>query len=196
MPSRSRKPPPKPPGSGDGPGSELRARLEVIFKEHYHRLLRVALGTGRPLERSKELIHEAFVRVYKTRDAHQVENLVAYVYRTLKNLCTSDHRTEVAQIHGGGAPMESLDSEAPHARSSDDPEAELLERERRQLLAQAMERLPPMMRRCVRLYVKDLPLAEIADRLGIKVGTVKAHLDHARKRLRELLDPGGRHDRI
>jgi RNA polymerase sigma-70 factor (ECF subfamily) len=196
MPSRSRKPPPKPLGSDEGPAAELRARLEVIFKEHFQGLLRVALGTGRPLERSKELIQETFVRVYKTRDAHQVENLVAYVYRTLKNLCTSDRRTELAQVHGGGARMESLDPEAPHARSMDDPEAELLERERRQLLAQAMAQLPPMMRRCVRLYVEDLPLAEIAARLAIRVGTVKAHLDHARKRLKELLGPGGGHDRI
>ena len=44
------------------------------------------------------------------------------------------------------------------------------------------------MRRCVELLVyRDMAQGEIAAALGISAGTVKAHLSHARDRLRAAL---------
>lgn len=196
MPRRNRSPGPPAGGGGDDSRAELRARLEAIFKEHHSGLLSAALKTGRPLERSKELIQEAFVRVYMKRDAHKVRDLLAYVYATLRNLCRSDRRAELAQMRGGGARMEPLDPESPHARSTDDVEADLLERERKELLREAMAELPPICRRCAHLTVQGLSQAEIARRLGIERGTVKAHVHRARKKLKEIVAAGDRHERI
>jgi RNA polymerase sigma factor (sigma-70 family) len=56
------------------------------------------------------------------------------------------------------------------------------------VLIAALRRLGSRQRACVVLrYYEDLPEAEIADVLGIREGTVKAHLAQARSRLRELL---------
>ena len=52
----------------------------------------------------------------------------------------------------------------------------------------AMEHLTPMYRTVFNLYVFDnLGHQEIADRLGIQVGTSKSNLAKARRNLREVL---------
>lgn len=64
----------------------------------------------------------------------------------------------------------------------------LLAREAREKLAAAVAELPNMERQCVMLRVyQDLPYQEIADLLGIELGTVKAHLNHARQKLKANL---------
>ena len=65
----------------------------------------------------------------------------------------------------------------------------LLEKERRDKLDEAIQSLPPQMRRCVQLRViKMLSLAEIAAVMHISINTVKAHLHQAKKALKEELD--------
>lgn len=55
----------------------------------------------------------------------------------------------------------------------------------------ALASLPPRQRACaVLFYVEDLPEAEIAARLQIRPGTVKAHLAQARAALRANLSAG------
>jgi RNA polymerase sigma-70 factor (ECF subfamily) len=55
-------------------------------------------------------------------------------------------------------------------------------------LMDALRRLPPNQRAAVVMhYIGDLPVREIADRLGITPTTVKVHLHRGRRRLRELL---------
>lgn len=64
----------------------------------------------------------------------------------------------------------------------------LLAREAREKLAAAVAELPKMERQCVMLRVyQDLPYQEVADLLGIELGTVKAHLNHARQKLKSNL---------
>lgn len=57
-------------------------------------------------------------------------------------------------------------------------------------LERAMERVPPGYRAVLTLYeIEGRPHEEIAERLGIAVGTSKSQLHHARRFLRGLLDP-------
>jgi RNA polymerase sigma factor (sigma-70 family) len=52
----------------------------------------------------------------------------------------------------------------------------------------AVERLSVQQRAAVYLtYWEDLPALAVAERMGVTTGTVKRHLDRARKRLEELL---------
>jgi RNA polymerase sigma-70 factor (ECF subfamily) len=61
---------------------------------------------------------------------------------------------------------------------------QLLGKEMRELLTQAIAGLPAQMRRCVRLRVfQDLDYDEIAEILHISPSTVKVQLFKARKRL-------------
>lgn len=71
-----------------------------------------------------------------------------------------------------------------------DPLEGLLACERRRMLLVAVEALPPQERRCVEMLLgQELKYREIAVAMRIETDTVKAHLFHARQKLREKLGP-------
>ena len=74
----------------------------------------------------------------------------------------------------------------PAAERSPREEVELEETRRR--LEQAIRRLPNMEREVFILrYFQDLPTSDVAQVLGIAVGTVKAHLAHGSAKLKQKL---------
>lgn len=68
------------------------------------------------------------------------------------------------------------------------PERAIFEKERQAALWAAVGRLPPQMRKCLILRLdRELKYREIAVLLKLNIDTVKAHLFHARQRLKEEL---------
>jgi RNA polymerase sigma-70 factor (ECF subfamily) len=60
-------------------------------------------------------------------------------------------------------------------------------------VGRALEALPAPQRRAIELaYFEDLTQREIADRLGVPLGTIKARMARGMRRLGELLGAGGR----
>lgn len=64
----------------------------------------------------------------------------------------------------------------------------LLSEEQARVLREAVDELPAKMRSCVELRLLDLEYQEIADQMQLSIGTVKAHLHGARKKLRSRLN--------
>ncbi|WP_233578122.1 RNA polymerase sigma factor [Tautonia sociabilis] len=80
---------------------------------------------------------------------------------------------------------EVLDGAAAHR---DEPIDELIARERARRLWDAMNTLKPLDREAlVAFYIRGLSLVEIAEDLGVPIGTVKRRLHTARKRLKAQL---------
>jgi RNA polymerase sigma-70 factor (ECF subfamily) len=66
-----------------------------------------------------------------------------------------------------------------------DPAGTYERRESGQRLQEALDRLPPDQRAAVCLrHIEGLSVAEVAEALGVPVGTVKSRLHHARRQLR------------
>ena len=73
-------------------------------------------------------------------------------------------------------------------RSSDTPEAMLLARADQQMVQSALERLPVQFRELILLCdVEEMSYQEIAEIIGIPIGTMMSRLSRARKSMRELL---------
>jgi RNA polymerase sigma-70 factor (ECF subfamily) len=71
-----------------------------------------------------------------------------------------------------------------------DPEALLERSEMQHLVGEAIEQLPERQRAAFRLHdIEGFRAAEIATMLGIRDGTVRANLHHARRALRGKLEP-------
>lgn len=69
------------------------------------------------------------------------------------------------------------------------PLQRLQDEERRQWVRESITRLPESMQQTLLLaYDRELPYAEIADLMGIPIGTVKSRLHNAIGRLREMAD--------
>lgn len=91
---------------------------------------------------------------------------------------------------GRGAEHEALDE----GRADEAPAAFdiLAGKELRATMLAAMERLTPEHREVIHLmYFEELSVAEVAAIQRCPVGTVKTRLHHARRRLRDMLDPSG-----
>lgn len=74
------------------------------------------------------------------------------------------------------------------------PEGVVLSIERAQMIREALASMPEKYQEVIRMrHDEELEYQEIADRLGQPLGTVKANLFRARKRLVVLLRQHGRH---
>jgi RNA polymerase sigma-70 factor (sigma-E family) len=106
----------------------------------------------------------------------------AYVRRVLLNLCRDRWRRLQAR------PREVQLLPSSVTATADGPAEQV---SRRLLLAQEVGRLPAGQRQVIVLrYFEDLPVAEVAELLGISPGTVKSYTARGMAALREVLSEG------
>lgn len=172
----------------DGVGGEESFR--ALFNRFYWPLFRFFERRGFSREESQDLIQETFLRVYQGIEAFRGESRWEHwLFRIAANTAVKSlrHRT-AAKRAGQAVPLEGEeleDSMLAQAGVEDPaPLRQLLGKEKKELLGQAIEGLPPQMRHCVRLRIlQDLDYDEVAEILQISPSTVKVQLFKARKRL-------------
>jgi RNA polymerase sigma-70 factor (ECF subfamily) len=138
-----------------------------VFQETGPHLWRALFAfTGGRRQIAEEAMAEAFARAMEHRG---IRDPAAWIYRTAFRIARQElERERRPQPAAAGS-------------TADVPSGihELLD---------ALERLSPNQRAAVVLhYEADLPVAEIARRMGLSQPTVRVHLHRARNRLRELL---------
>jgi RNA polymerase sigma-70 factor (ECF subfamily) len=162
--------------TGSRSGREAGApSLAAVFDANAAAMYRTILAfTGGRADVAEESVAEAFARATERWD--ELRDPVAWLYRVAFNVATDELRRE-----GRGR----------HERTQDvPPPTEPGE------LFDAMRRLPPRQRAAMVLfYVNDLPVAEVATRMGVTRPTVRVHLTQGRRRLRELLGDDAEDDR-
>jgi RNA polymerase sigma-70 factor (sigma-E family) len=161
-------------------------RVAVLWAAHHVGLTRLALGMTGEIGAAEELVQDAFVallaRWSKLRDPTAA---LAYLRRVVVNGGRGRWR---------GLRRDRLIAEraaslvgAAQVMSARGPEIEV---EARLELLEALGRLPARKRACVLLrHYADLSEAEVADLLGISVGTVKSQTARALVQLAQAIDP-------
>jgi len=131
--------------------------------------------------RVEDLAQEVFLRIHRGLPYFRGEaKLTTWIYRIVLNLLAQESerrrsRREVA-----------LDRSAHEPQSPDRPAADFELRDR---LEKALARLPPRDRLLVAgHYLEGVRYEELAEALGIPIGTVKTHLHRAKKQLRAWLE--------
>jgi RNA polymerase sigma-70 factor (ECF subfamily) len=144
-----------------------RADLGALFEAHAPAMYRTILAyTGGRGDLAEEAVGEAFSRA--AARAARLRDPVAWLYRVAFNVANDELRRE--RRHGVGV-------RDPVQQPPD--LSEVLE---------ALKRLPPRERAVMALfYVLDLPVREVAARLGIAAATVRVHLTRGRRHLAALL---------
>jgi RNA polymerase sigma-70 factor, ECF subfamily len=175
----------------DGTGREESFR--TLFDRFHWPLFRFFEHRGFSPEECQDLIQETFIRVYRGIEAFRGESRWEHwLFRIAANTAIKALRHRAAAKRAGQeVPLEGEDEGDLQAtaaggsgHSTPEPLRQLLGRERRDLLIEAIEGLPAQMRRCVRLRVlQDLDYHEIAEILQLSPSTVKVQLFKARKRL-------------
>ena len=166
-------------------------------------ILRFFAGRGFPLEECRDLAQETFLRAVRGRESFRWDSTVrTYVRRIASNVAhNSIRRRKAGKRDGREVPLDGVKDSIGRPvdvsdllRNSPTPLEIALVKERRRLLRQALDGLPPQMRRCILLRIdQDRQYQEIADLLQLSINTVKSHLHEGKKRLmqalREDVDP-------
>lgn len=138
---------------------------------------------------AEDLVQDALVKtIVRTRDGVDLDAVEGYVRRAILSTFVDGHRR--LRRWRGAVPRLGHASLLPVADGADTVVAQLDVRA-------ALATLPRRERACVVLrYFDDLPLADIADALGVSVGAVKRYLSTGTRRLEARLGPvhGRTHD--
>lgn len=166
--------------------------FSVIFDRHFitiHRYLSRRVGS----DVADDLAGEVFRVAFERRDLFdsQYDNARPWLYGIATNLVHRERRSEQRRLRA----LQRLASRAAVPVGDD---AFDLANERvdavavAQSAAYALTRLPDADRDALVLFaVEGLSYAEVADALGIPIGTVRSRISRARVRLRELLNASG-----
>ena len=161
-----------------------KAAFARLFDYFAPRLRAYLLRLGTAANAADELVQETMLRVW--RKARQFEpasgSASSWVFVIARNLRVDRMRRERSPLPEAADPSGEPDA---------DPggEAALIGAERRERLREALRALPEEQARILRLsYFEDRPHAEIAQELGVPLGTVKSRARLAVARLRALLD--------
>jgi RNA polymerase sigma-70 factor (ECF subfamily) len=182
-------------------GPHREESFHLLFDRFYWPLFRFFEGRGFSADECQDLIQETFFKVFRgIEDFRGESRWEHWLFRIAANTALKAWRHGAAAKRAGSTvPLEERDGtgEPPLAAGGSPPGAEapvplrrLLDKEKKELLSQAIDGLPAQMRRCVRLRVfQDLDYEEIAEVLQISPSTAKVQLFKARKRLQiELKD--------
>lgn len=182
-------------------GRNVEENFRLIVEQHYGQVRLFFQRRGGKLEDAVELTQITFISVYKGLKEFRRESTFKTWLRSIaENVLKAEYEKRQASKRKGVVlsldhnNREDSEDNLPLADqiadSSLDPEEVTLRNEKIALLHNAMQQLPEKMRRCIELRViKDLSHQQIADLIGIEVGTVKAHLHAAKKNLKERLEP-------
>ena len=147
--------------------------LHLLYNRHHAYLFAVARRlTGQQAD-AEDIVQETFVRAWKAISSFRAQAAVrTWLLRIAVNLCRNMHgrRRETVQLTETPAPPEDSDALA------------------KRWLDRALKKLPGGYREVLVLHdVLELNHFEIAEVLGVSVGTTKSQLHRARAKMRDFL---------
>jgi RNA polymerase sigma-70 factor (ECF subfamily) len=165
----------------------LKKREPEAMAELYDRYRRlvffVVFRTVGNVAITEELMQETFLRVWNSIHVFDRErgNLATWVIAVARNRAIDYQRSKECRVAQATAPLE----RASFAATVEDPERMVLDRDMAHALGRAMEKLTPRQRTLLTMAFSDgLTHAELADRLGRPLGTVKTWIRSAIHALR------------
>lgn len=134
----------------------------TVYRAHRDEATRLAFLLSHDSEVAEEAVADAFFKIYRRWDSGDIAAPRAYIRRAVANEVATGFRRRTRRRRE--LPPTPLAAFGPEDRYADFA-----------LLRDALALLPPRQRAVVVLrYYHDLSEAEVADRLGIQVGTVKS----------------------
>jgi len=162
--------------------------LAPLVERYYQRLYRIAVSYLRDRDEALDVVQETFVRAYQHASSWNASSEVA---PWLMRIAVNHAIDRCRRRKRGLALMEPLaegDHDTRVAAEDPSPERQVLGREVSERLGQALRSLPDTQRAVFVLrHYQDMSLEEIAQTLGVRLGTVKSSLHRAIQRLRPRL---------
>ena len=173
--------------------------FEELLLLHQKKVYNLCLRMSANPDDALDLSQEAFLRVWRSLGQYQFEaSFSTWLFRLTSNICIDflrrkKRRQETSLTESYDDSDEGAELSVPDAQPG--PEQQAMTNETKIELARAMEQLSPEHREILQLRViEDLQYEQIADILGVRVGTVKSRLARARLSFRKILKAGNYFD--
>jgi RNA polymerase sigma-70 factor (ECF subfamily) len=180
----------------EGRLAEARERYAELVARHQRRATRIAFHYVRDSAEADEAVQDAFVKAYSHLSTFREElPFEVWFTRILINGCldrikarTRRERWVTSMPDGPGGERDFAERTPGHGPS---PEAQLLSRERRRQVAEAIAKLPDRQRSVFMLsHYEGCTSREVSAMTGLNESTVRVHLFRAIRKLRVLLGEG------
>lgn len=177
-------------------GDDQDMEFQRLFERYSQPVTSFFARRGFSIEDCRELTQETFLGVYKGMDRFRRDSSVeTWLFTIAANIWRNQLRSLSADKRDGQEVSLEADREDSGPRLVEvlgdggaDPLEGLLDEERRIRVREALDELPPQMRRCLILRIdRQLKYREIAELLRISIETVKSQLFQARERLQDML---------
>lgn len=171
------------------------AAFRALVERHQRRAFAIALQLVRDENDARELVQDAFLRVYRSLGSFQgSSSFFTWLYRIITNL-------SIDLIRKPGRQLVDIDEsrfETDEAQEADfpflsrvdgaDPADVVRRREIASRLQVALEALPPYHRDVILMReIEGLSYEEMAQAMGVSKGTIMSRLFHARQKLQKSL---------
>lgn len=167
--------------------SILEKEIEALYRAHYRSLCLVALSYIPDAAQGQDLVQDFFINYWERR--HQgiepPDHFAAYARRAVRNLCIDFiRRQEVAKRRQPPAGSENMEPD-PFVAPMESVEEEDAYQKRLEQIFALIDQLPAGQRAILRLHaLEKLSYAQIAQRQGVSINTVRTQLTRAYKSLR------------
>lgn len=166
--------------------------FEELVKSYYKTVFNIALKMFANREDASDMAQEAFIKIYKSIGSFKGESsFKTWLYRVATNLCLDELRSrKKRKIISFDEQFANTDSENIHVPQNTviSPESELLKKELRDCVNDAIKKLPDDLRLAVILRdIQNFSYHEISAILTCAEGTVKSRISRGREQLRKLL---------
>jgi RNA polymerase sigma-70 factor, ECF subfamily len=163
------------------------ATFEELAMPLFDQLYNFAHWLTQDRDDAEDLVQETFAKALRGFSSYQQgTNFRAWMYRILRNAFLSSRTGRKAMMT---VPLEQ-DEDGPVVAAVDTktPEAILIDRSDQHFLQESLDELPLNFREILLLCeVEEMSYQEIAETLGVPIGTVMSRLSRARRALRDLV---------
>ncbi|HUC43632.1 MAG TPA: sigma-70 family RNA polymerase sigma factor [Candidatus Sulfotelmatobacter sp.] len=167
--------------------SAARAAFQEAALAHLSSLFNFALKLTRNRERAEDLVQETYLRAYRASESFTPgTNMKAWLFQILKNAQLNVYRS--AKTHPEEVPLEPDEDRWAELSGPETPESIVMNGLLDGEIQDALDAVPTEYREVVVLAIlEEMSYREIADILGIPIGTVMSRLHRGRKILQAKL---------
>jgi len=148
-------------------------------------LMRLAYSLTMDKEDAKDLVQETYMKALKYRDKFAYEsNFKAWTFTILKNTYINSYRRSLRHNIYNELTKEGFFQNFTHASGSDDPDSLFTSKE----IEKIIETLDDDLKLPFKMHHQGFKYKEIAEELGLNIGTVKSRMFITRQKLMHQLN--------